>query len=66
MEYLDGDWLIALGAVVSAVGAALMGYAAMIGAKHRGAQECEEKLAELRKENEALNDELHERKMHPA
>ena len=62
---MDGSWLLALGALVSALGAALMGYAAVVGAKRRGAADCEEALAKLRKENEALNDELHERKMHP-
>ena len=60
---MDGDVLLAVGAAVSAIGAALMGYAALVGARHRGAEECEKRLHDLRLENEALNDELHERKM---
>ena len=62
---LDGDVLLAMGAVVSAVGAAFMGWAALVGAKHRGEKDCEDRLAELRKENLVLQDELYERKMHP-
>ena len=65
LSELDGDWLWALGAFVSAAGAALMGYAAVVGARHRGEKDCEERLAALRKENLALSDELYERKMHP-
>jgi hypothetical protein len=64
-EFLDGDWLLALGAFVSAVSAALMGWAALVSSRHKGEKECEERLAVLRKENMALHDELYERKMHP-
>ena len=60
---LDGDWLYALGAAVSGVSAALMGYAAVVSARRKGDKECEERLAALRSESETVADELHDLRM---
>jgi hypothetical protein len=56
-------WVALIGATLAGIGGIISAWAGLVRARNEGAEECEQRLRELRAENVKVADELHELRM---
>jgi hypothetical protein len=65
-EVFDGQLLTAVGALLTGIGGCLVAWSAVITARRRANDECQDKLKIAHAESEELADELHKLRMQGA